>query len=86
MAFWGKDIEAFPVRLGERIRASKGILIKSRKSKPAFLENRVRAATLAWVCYAAGTGKYDTRRVILSQELPIKPARPTDEFRPQTSI
>ena len=64
--FWGKDIEAFPVRLGERIRASKGILIKSRKSKPAFLENRVRATTLAWVCYAAGTGKYNAHRVILS--------------------
>ena len=46
----------------------------------------MRAATLAWVAYAAGTGKYNTRLVILSQELPIKPARPTDEFRPQTSI
>jgi hypothetical protein len=86
VAFWGKDLEAFPVRLGERLRATNGILIKSRKSKPAFLEKRVRAATLAWVAYAAGTGKYNTHRGILSQELPIKPARPTDEFWPQTSI
>ena len=42
---------------------------------------------MAWVCYAAGTGKYNTHThtVILSQDLPITPARPTDEFRPQTS-